>query len=341
MSQRPSRADRFWASLPRILSARRQGSAIGHLVEVLGAALDRLDADLEAVMRDHWLELASGELLGDELPSPLERLGTALGVPREGWEDNERYRRRLRATAPVLGGGIGTPRVVLSLAVAALDAELCPRLARNRDTTTGWALSPGAVASCPVQPCHRGAGICPMARARLARLDLTDNPPEQREVHFAATAAGQRFRVRSQSLEADRPELELRAGAGAIEFPVIENLATNELLLFAGTLQPGEILAGPGRVWSQARPRHSTARCRCSTIHGSLARPTARRRSRARNSICTSGCIICAAMYSMARALPRVAIRAGVLRVSSRIAGPQRFAPEKTRGAFALWPGPI
>lgn len=258
--RKPTRADRMWAALPRVLRAHGRDGALGRLIDVLGASLDRLDRDLDAVMRDRWLALASGEAPDQGVPSPLARLGTALGVPRESWEDAERYRRRLATTAPILGGGLGTPRAVLALAAAALDGELCPRLTRRLDATTGWALAPGTVAHCPAAPCL-GSGPCPRAGARLVRLDLVDNPATQNSVRFASIDIGQEFTVRSLSLETDRPEIELTAGADAIAFPVLENRSSNELVLFAGTLEPGQtwllrprVTAAEARVFDSVAP---------------------------------------------------------------------------------------
>lgn len=243
-----SRTDRLWQALPRVLSGHGRSGALGRLVEVLGAALERLDADIDRVMRDHWVQLASGESPHDGVPSALERLGSALGIPRESWEDTALYRRRLRTTAPVLGGGLGTPRAVLALAAAALDGELCPRLARERDATTGWVLAPGAHTHCPAHPCA-GSEPCPMAASRKVRLALIDNQPVQRSVHFAGVQTGEQFKVRSQSLETDWPEVEITAIAQAIEFPVLENLVTDEVMLYAGVIEPGQTL--------RVRPRSS------------------------------------------------------------------------------------
>lgn len=256
------RRERLLALLPRIYGAQPEGSVVAALVDALAGRLGALDESAERVLRDRWVALAGGEPRWDDGPHPLEWLGELLGVRREPWEEPERFRRRLRASAPVVTHGSTTVRAVLTLAAAALDTELCPRLARlpedseAADTTLGLGVKPGTLASCPgcADPeaesrCHwdqekpqqgavRGrAGQNPIE----ARMLLTDGPISERELAFTGLGHAQTFRVRSFSLAADRPVVRLRAQT-EVRYPALRNVGNNGITLFAGTLAAGETL---------------------------------------------------------------------------------------------------
>ncbi len=265
---RRRRRERLLALLPR-LYATRPDSALGTLVDVLAGRLAELDEATDRVLRDKWVALAGGEPRWDSGPHPLERLGAVLELPREPWEDVEPYRRRLRQSAPVLTQGTTTVRAMLTLAAAALDTELCPRLARlpsgkesAADTTLGLGMRPGTVAGCP--GCATPGETCVYAPQEgladltthtgtspiQARLLLTDNPVTARSLVLAGLGHDDTFQVDNPSLAADRPVVMLRA-LEPLHFPMLRNTRSNGATLFAGELKEGEVLT--------LRPRRDAA----------------------------------------------------------------------------------
>jgi len=77
---------------------------------------------------------------------------------------------------------------------------------------------------------------------------ITDNPPQpQRLVVNPQPRPGTRFVVENPSLDEDVPELRLQALDRPTSYPCLHNRATGEIILYAGTLQPDEVLS----VWPQ------------------------------------------------------------------------------------------
>jgi hypothetical protein len=122
-----------------------------------------------------------------------------LDVRRLDSEDKESYRRRLLITAKVLTEGLTTPRALLTLAIAALRAEPCARLQRERDATIAWGMPPGLTDRCPV--CQgQEDGPCPNAERRVIQAWITDNPPMPRRKQL--TVPAMRFDLRLMSVDA-------------------------------------------------------------------------------------------------------------------------------------------
>ncbi len=285
---RQRRKERLLAVLPRLYGAQPPGSAVAVLVEAMAAHLAELDEAAERVLRDRWLALAGGMPPWDEHSHPLEGLARLLRLESEPWEradwtlppeawereaeKAELFRRRVRHSAPVLTRGSTTVRSVMALAAAALDTELCPRLSRlpegssSPDTTLGLGVRPGTVAHCPgcaepqaAERCHwerDGESLSAGQTPVLARMLLTDSPMTPRTLSLKGLGHGETFRVRSVSLVQDRPMVSLTALEN-LRFPVVRNLASNGMVLFAGALTAGEtLLLRPERIAAEVEPFH-------------------------------------------------------------------------------------
>ncbi|WP_255991717.1 hypothetical protein [Chitinolyticbacter albus] len=175
-------------------------------------------------------------LLGEDA-APLARFRTLL-LPEGG----EAYRQRLRLSAPLLTGGMTTPRALLALAIADLGAEPSLAMRRHGDTLTAQAMPLGTRKRCrhcagtdPLAPCVAASEILFEAR-------LTDNPVLDQEHNEPAPRLRRTFNVHNASLLADRPILRLTATQRPIAYPAIQSRSTGEIALFAGTLKPGETL---------------------------------------------------------------------------------------------------
>ncbi|MFZ4410942.1 MAG: hypothetical protein ACOYOH_26605 [Paracraurococcus sp.] len=266
MADPTRRLNRMLDLLPRIFVTQPADSAIGLVLRRAATALAELDLAQRRVLHDSWLQLATGTAAGPEVPSALERLGGLLDTPRLPAESAEAYRARLSLTARVLMGGLATPKAILSLALADLGTEACPRMDTAlipRDTpdtpwaveaTTAWGMPLGTRRRCPVCA-GTVAGPCPNRERRLVDAWLAENPvtPAERNLEAAYWVP---FPVESRSLVADRPVLRLRPiGQARLSYPAVQNRATGEITLFAGMLLPGETLTlEPALTPAERRP---------------------------------------------------------------------------------------
>ena len=239
------------AVLPRVFAGQPAPSPLAGIIEAMATALARIDEGLTRTQRDHWLQLASGEAAGSGAASALDRLGALLGIDRLDGEPSEAYRGRLLITARILTRGLNTPRALLELAIATLGAEPCPRIEKHQDTTIGFGVPPGTIARCPACRTGKAESECPNAEARVLEAWITDNPPQpQSLVVSPQVRPGTRFVVDNPSLDEDVPELRLKAIEQPTIYPCLHNRATGEIILYAGTLLPDEVLS----VWPQVEP---------------------------------------------------------------------------------------
>ncbi|WP_148717118.1 hypothetical protein [Chitinolyticbacter meiyuanensis] len=170
-------------------------------------------------------------------PGPMDRL-RALLVPEGG----EAYRQRLQLTAPLLTGGITTPRALLALAIADLGAEPALAMRRQGDTLIAQAMPLGSRKRCPHCAGTGPEAPCTAPGGALFEAQLTDNPVLEQEHREPAPRLRRVFGVHNASLLADRPILRLTATQRPIAYPAIQSRSTGEITLFAGTLKPGETL---------------------------------------------------------------------------------------------------
>lgn len=222
----------------------------------------------EPVLRRHWEMLA---LEPDARPSgadALGRLGGLLGLARMGRrhtravdtsatesyevrEDMEAFRRRIRHTARVLGQGLTNPQALLELALVTLGTEPCARHRLDRDTLIAHGVAPGTTARC--QGCQ-GALVetCPNAAGWLVEARITDNPLRRMSWSppTACRPGDAPFKVPSASLVTAVPELRVKAVDSRVSYPFLQNRDTGEIMLYAGDLEPGEVLS----VWPQVEP---------------------------------------------------------------------------------------
>jgi hypothetical protein len=223
--------------LPRVFAGQPEASPLAGVIEAIAAALAGIDEGLTRTLRDHWLQLASGEAAGSGAASALERLGALLGINRLDGEQSEAYRGRLLITARVLTRGLNTPRALLELAIATLGAEPCPRIEKHQDTTIGYGLPPGTIERCPACRSGRPLTECPNSAARVLEAWITDNPPQpQRLVVSPQVRPGMRLVVENPSLDEDVPELRLKALEQPTSYPCLHNRATGEIILYAGNV---------------------------------------------------------------------------------------------------------
>ncbi|GAA5787151.1 hypothetical protein [Chitiniphilus shinanonensis] len=170
-------------------------------------------------------------------PAALQRFDALLHP-----EGGEAYRRRLQLTAPLLTGGITTPRALLALAIADLGAEPSLAMFRRGDTLVARGMPPGTCKRCP-----HCAGTAPDTPCRaegqqVLEAWLTDNPVLDCDHYEPAPRLRRVFNVSSASQLADRPVLRLTATERPIAYPAIQSRTTGEITLYAGTLKPGETL---------------------------------------------------------------------------------------------------
>lgn len=250
MPDRERREHGLRASFPAPYDTRSPGSALGELLSALAESLARLDDATESVMKNHWVRLAREEApAGAADPQAAERasltqLGRLVGLVPLSREPLEIFRRRLIAQAAILRAGVATPRSILALAATALGLELCDRLEPPRTQagarlTVGHALRAGARAACGA--CRR-AGECSEQDAREAQLLLIDNPPDPRTRRLSRVRPGDTIELENESLDDAEPVLRLSVppDGAPVAWPSLQR--DEEVLFYAGTLQPGEAL---------------------------------------------------------------------------------------------------
>ncbi len=162
-------------------------------------------------------------------PSPLATLMQLL-VP----EPTEAYRQRLQITQTVTGRGLTTLRALLSLAIADLGAEPCPKFHRDLDATVGRAVALGSRKRCAA--CDNPALPCP--KDAVFDAWITEQPTQMATWQVAKAPLRQVLTVTNDSLIADRPELTISADR-PVSFPAIQSLSSGEIVLYAGDLQVG------------------------------------------------------------------------------------------------------
>ncbi|MBE0619450.1 MAG: hypothetical protein IH605_02550 [Burkholderiales bacterium] len=323
-----ARLERMLALLPLIYTAQPRNSAVGTVLQVMAAALARLDDDMKRVLHDRWVGLATGARSGARDDSALESLGhlvdlrrlsarlepektdvkfdgvvvlsfatadkldeaareIALAFPELNLESDKKnqtltvraadaadpggrpmkrlslllnpeaaegYRQRLLITTRVTTRGLATPRALLSLAIASLGADPCPRSYRQQDATVAWGVRPGVRRTCAMCS-STGVGHCPNRESRLVEAWITENPPQ--EVHHQESAQRLRrtFTVQNVSLLPDRPVVRLSTGERPAVYPGVQNRNSGEITLYAGILRPGELLTlMPGVTPEEAAP---------------------------------------------------------------------------------------
>ena len=163
-------------------------------------------------------------------------------------EAAEAYRQRIQITARILTRGLTTPRALLSLAIADLGADPCPGMQSHPDATVAWGIPLGIRRSCAV--CRgrdtlladRKAAACPNRDQALVDAWITENPlQEKRHVEMSLRFL-RPFTVQNISLVPDRPVVTMRATKESVICPALQNRNSGEILLFVGTLNPGEQL---------------------------------------------------------------------------------------------------
>lgn len=258
-----SRHDRLRALLPRAYATDARDSVLGVLLDALADGLRGFDQATERALRDKWLATAEATRapidtppvvtieLGGE-PRPLEHLGSELDLLRQPWEaDEQAYRGRVALLAPRITRGLGTTRSLLSFSITALGGEPCPLLERSGDATIALGLPPGRLARC--RACHGGqdmpSGPCPLRAESTMSARLVDNPRGvvglRREAVDPGHGGSATIHFDSDSLFADRPELELRIPpdvAQAHVVPSFRSRQTGERIVVAHVLRPGETL---------------------------------------------------------------------------------------------------
>lgn len=177
-------------------------------------------------------------LLAGSPPSDLARL-RALLEPENG----ESYRQRLLITARVRSGGLTTPRALLSLALADLGCDPCPQLERYADTTLIRGFAPGSRRNCPACRDGHPEGPCTRADEAVVEAWLTENPVLMARHQEPSPGLHRVFTVRNPSIIADRPVVRLQVSLQPAAYPALRSLDSGEILLYAGTLRPGDTLS--------------------------------------------------------------------------------------------------
>lgn len=250
LSRRMRRRERLLGYLPSIYRSQDPDGAVFRLLDTLAGRLAEMDEALAQVLAGRWVQTAAGEPLLDGLPAPLDLIGRLCDVPRLEAESGEAaagppdpkeaarllavYRRRLLLTVATLSRGATTPRAVLSLAMAVLEAELQPQLPVRGNVFSGTGL-----------PLGRASGS--VKADDLIKVDLIENPLELRRVVIERLTASESLLFRHHSVVGDRPVVRLTALEREVVFPSLQNTRTGEVILYAGKLAPGETLT----IWPE------------------------------------------------------------------------------------------
>lgn len=153
-------------------------------------------------------------------------------------EPAEAYRQRLQLTAAVLTQGLNTPRALLSLAIADLGAEPCPKLIRKLDATVARGMRLGTRKRCAA--CMGGADVaCPNDESAVLEAWITEQALKAEVFKEPNGHLRQPFALRSDSLLTDRPVIEIQTDRPTA-YPAIQSRTTGEIVLFTGNLKPGE-----------------------------------------------------------------------------------------------------
>jgi hypothetical protein len=255
--------------LPSVYDTRPDDSQLGTVLLRVAEELASIDEAQRRVLHDRWVAFACGSAstYGD-LPA-LDRLGALLDTPRlssaHPTEDAEAYRARVAITARALTGGMATPHTLLSLALAAVGTETCPklqtRLAPRRSPEDPWlveatdarGMPPGTHRRCA--GCRKPGTPCPQAAKATAEAFLVENPVTALKRQVQA-AYWQPFPVENRSLTTDRPVIRLKPlGAEPLSNPAIQNRATGEIVLFQGFIRAGEhLVLSPAMADEELRP---------------------------------------------------------------------------------------
>lgn len=240
------RLDRRWRSsrlreaFPEIYDTRPIGSALGTLLEALAGSLTELDRDIQQLLFDRWLRLASGDPIRGDIP--LDNLLRPTGLLRRSDESTASLRFRAMGSVDALRSLGTTPRALMKLITAGLGAELCPKLRKvppvgGERVTDGDALAPGALRRCGGCTGHES---CPNVNEVLFRVRLIENPPTPRNQRFAALSPGTTVEASNDSLDPARPTLVLRATEVGVSYPAVRR--DRETVLYADKLNKGETL---------------------------------------------------------------------------------------------------
>jgi hypothetical protein len=170
----------------------------------------------------------------DAAPQDLARFRSVLEP-----EDGARFRQRLLITARVRSGGLTTPRALLALALADLGCDPCPRAERYADTTLLRGFAPGNRKGCT--GCT-GQGPCPRPEQAAVEAWITENPVLIARHQEPSPGLHRVFQVRNPSILPDRPVVRLQVSRQPAAYPALRSVDTGEILIYAGTLKPGETL---------------------------------------------------------------------------------------------------
>jgi hypothetical protein len=249
MADNRQRRQRLFDLLPRVFAEQPEGTAVAAVIDAMASALAQLDEGLNRTQRDHWLNLARGDTYDGEALSALEKLGRLLGIVRLNEEATDDYRQRLQLTAKILTRGLTTPRSLLELAIVTLGAEPCPRQSIDKDAVIAFGLPLGTFKKC--SRCKSGSNQpCPNYENRVLDVVLTENAPHHRSFKTEnALKPNDHFIISSDSLTEDVPEVRLEAldKDSPIQYPILQNIVTGEVMLFAGEINFGEVLS----IWPQ------------------------------------------------------------------------------------------
>lgn len=242
MTKARQRRERILDLLPRIYTAQSEHSSIGVVIDLMAETLVRLDADTERVMRDHWVNFAGGANgVDNEEKSALENLGRLLEIRRLPDEKTEAYRRRLVLTAEIFSKGLTTPEALLRLAIVSLGAEPCESVRRERDATIISGVPFSIRSRCPVCQGKQKAE-CPNQEQQMVEACIIDNPLLSEQLFLEADESGHEFTVSNPSMVEDVAAITIKARDKIVPFPGLRNKGTNEIIFYAGDLQPGEQL---------------------------------------------------------------------------------------------------
>lgn len=199
--------------------------------EALGALFPGLSFTLGG--DDHSLSVIASP---PAAPEDLARFQAVLDP-----EPGETYRQRLLVTARVRTGGLATPRALLSLAIADLGAEPCPRLQRRQDSTLAFGMPPGTRKRCGA--CDgKGQTPCPNQARAVVEAWLTENPSLPASHTERAPRLRRPFAIDNPSLHPDRPVVSLKITGQPAAYPAIRSVDSGEITLYAGTVKPDETL---------------------------------------------------------------------------------------------------
>jgi hypothetical protein len=221
-----NRLDAMLGRLPP-LYRDREGSLLHGLVALFGMAGAAFDEDMDRVQRAHWVDHALDR--GD-----LAKLGELFEIAPAAWEPDDLYRARLKATIAARFAGAVTRSAMEEVLIRILDGAQKALGVRFMELAAPTAAGPSRFRTGPPR--------------RAGEPAFVEFPTRRRRVPELAGAAARlrpldRAVLRNRGLHPVPLACALTGVAGGrTAVPVLANLTTGQVVVFAGLVPCGRTL---------------------------------------------------------------------------------------------------